>query len=386
MHTTLAKIGNTLKNTFNSRSNATKAILAATSVGATFVGSGVANAAITITGINASTVVTAAPYSEFNVSGAQSSNFSEFQDTKKYNLQWNGQSRVLNSVTAGSQTWNLYSQLGDAKVTARRNAVVTTNNTSIIWYRGTGNTNSTTLQFNSAKINTVEEAYASNNLWAGVDNLFINAGDKSFNNTNIERMDFVFTGGVDVSSSLAFAIFDRGGKGDHDGFKIAAVTSIDGSGKPTAYGDLLSYNQGTWGKYDFAVNSDALITRTGNFPGAITKPASLVVQQNMGGTLIPTSLLADSGTTPTIYGYSLFAYDTSGTGNQLLNWKNASVFPTNTPAAAGYGLDPFASVFVVPEPGVTSLLLASGVGLLMRRRRSNKIVAKNQVVATKSLA
>ena len=142
MHTTLAKIGNTLKNTFNSRSNATKAILAATSVGATFVGSGVANAAITITGINASTVVTAAPYSEFNVSGAQSSNFSEFQDTKKYNLQWNGQSRVLNSVTAGAQTWNLYSQLGDAKVTARRNAVVTTNNTSIIWYRGTGNTNS----------------------------------------------------------------------------------------------------------------------------------------------------------------------------------------------------------------------------------------------------
>lgn len=368
MHASINNVGNAFKKAFNSTTLSTKAILAAATLGTAIGGSGFANAAVTVSAIS-TTDIQGPTHFDSQVPGAQAPNFSEFQNTNLYDMKWNGVSRQITGVTAGA---NVYVPgLKADKITARRNAV--SPDRDIIWYRGTGDTNSSQLVFNSGKISSVEQAYSDNNIFTGVDNLFINSGDQSNNNSNIERLDFVFTSGVVTSDDFAFAIFDRGGRRDHDGFKIAAVTSIDPSGNPTSYGDVIEYTSGSWGNVNLVSGGQSLVTRTRNdVPNALQRPASLVPTQNIGGTLIPSTLLVDANVNPVIYGYSIFSFDVNGTGNALLDWNNASVFPTNTPAAAGYGVDPLGSVFVVPEPGMASLLLTAGLGLLVRRRRDRK--------------
>ena len=83
-----------------------------------------------------------------------------------------------------------------------------------------------------------------NNFFGGSDNTFANG---TVNTTgNIERIDFTWNAPITVNSSLAFAVFERGAVGVHDSFAIAAITAVDASGNPTAFGSLLKVSPG-WG-------------------------------------------------------------------------------------------------------------------------------------------
>ena len=80
----------------------------------------------------------------------------------------------------------------------------------------------------------------------------------------------------------------------------------------------------------------------------------------------------------TIYGYSLFGYDVSDGGNpaNLVNWNNATYFPTNTPngegQAGGFDFSGVNGIFfsAIPEPSTHALGgLALMVGAAALRRR-----------------
>jgi hypothetical protein len=147
-----------------------------------------------------------------------------------------GGQRSVSTFTTPSSTYGVASQADNVFV--RRNAV--NNNQSSVWYTSSG------VGTNLSGIH--ESAYGplltSNNLFAGSDNTFANG---TANTTgNVERLDFTWNAGLTVTSSLAFAVFDRGAVGVHDSFAIAPVTAVDAFGNPTAYGAILKVAAG-WG-------------------------------------------------------------------------------------------------------------------------------------------
>ncbi len=96
----------------------------------------------------------------------------------------------------------------------------------------------------------------------------------------------------------------------------------------------------------------------------------------IGSILIPLSNLATPYTT--IYGYSLFAPDVNDNGNpaNLIDWKNASIFPLDTSNAVG-GIDLVAAnvgvAKAVPEPGMLlGTLVAGGLLVVVKRKSSAK--------------
>ena len=72
-----------------------------------------------------------------------------------------------------------------------------------------------------------------------------------------------------------------------------------------------------------------------------------------------------------VYGYSIFAYDVTGSGNDLLDWNDFSKKTNNNSG----GLDMLAFTGLIqcnpiPEPAALSLLGLGSLALLRRRRRA----------------
>ena len=182
----------------------------------------------------------------------------------------------------------------------------------------------------------------------GTDNVFTNTGNADGNNNNIERVDILFQRiyTVFIPAEMGFSIFDRGNKNAHDGFKIAAIMSINASGDPTSFGPVVtivggnSTSDGTWG-HPTPANGNITIGQyiLRKDPVDPNLRVSSQVQQQVGGVFVSA---ADLGITAgqKIYGYSLLATDgiANPTSAQLLNINNTSVYPTNTTEADG-GLD-----------------------------------------------
>ena len=257
----------------------------------------------------------------------------------------------------------------------RRNTTSGNANQSSVWYRqnatGTGMLGTHASNYASLLLN--------NNVAGGSDNTFANG--TTVQDGNIERLDFVFTGGLTATAGLGFAVFERGAINVHDGFKIAVITGWDAvNNVPTAYGTLKG-QAGNWGSTNvvdpgfsytlFRYNQgDNITTATAN-----TETGT----QGIGGVFFT---LADLGITPgtKIYGYSLFGYDVTDGGNSanLINYNNATYFPIATTNATGTGGIDLATIngiaFVaIPEP---STYLLGGVALMAlaawRRQRARR--------------
>lgn len=229
----------------------------------------------------------------------------------------------------------------------------------------------------TSQLTTAQALLNQNNILQGAENLFVNAGNTGAIQelqTDIERADFVFQSGVTTSPTLAAVFFDRGLLAAHDGFKIAPILSIDAASNPTSYGSLISIASG-WGDTNLRPGGGAndllpypeLTNSTGEFRIVNS------VNQQVGGIVLPLSLFSDTPTT--IYGYSLFAPDVTDGGNSanLLDWKNSTYFPQNTPNASG-GLDLLSGsgqiAAAVPEPtSVLSWLVVGGVFAAVKRKR-----------------
>jgi hypothetical protein len=300
------------------------------------------------------------------VSGvATAGSYSGFTSSKSYSVDYQGQADQVLSVTGGGVT---YSATGLATNVVRR--VTSPNNNDQLWYLGSGNASSPTLTLTGPSLGGFSQAFDTNNIDLGADNLFSNSGNAVGNNSNVTRLDLLF-GAFHASSSTAFAIFDRGPTNDHDAFKIAAITAVDSNGNPTNYGPLLSYSDGSWGTTDVMPTQEELILRENNTIPLDELHPSDITDQAVGGVIVPTSSLVS---TPgqTIYGYSLFAPTVTATGSALDNWQD---FALADSTSTGGGIDPAATVAVlftttaVPEPASIGLIAVGGALLSRRARR-----------------
>jgi len=232
---------------------------------------------------------------------------------------------------------------------------------------------------------SAEQIFLDSNLYSGIRNPFAN-GAGTAANSNVERIDFSFSGGYTVQASDALVFFDVENAGNFgDGFRIAAYTAVGtvngAANAPTTYantglmvpadsfGGPINNPEGTASSTYYR----STFTNGDNLSGTASGTASSGTL-NLVGILIRFSDLGISAGT-TIYGYSLMAGDVApASAANLVNWNNATYYPTNTDPA-GYGNMDFMGFGAqisrpVPEPSTYgAILLGLTVAFFGWRRR-----------------
>jgi MYXO-CTERM domain-containing protein len=325
-----------------------------------------AGAHAALIGVDSVTTVTGTGTSSTDTApGADKSHF--FNDKTTYNLDWMGEKQSISSITAGGTTYNFITPADNVIIRSNQTNTKSPNN-QMIWYQGS--VSGTNVNLTGTRYNSLAATLKANDIFSGVDNLFTNRNGGNGDNTRTERLDVIFSQGVTAAPNKLFGVFDRGKSNQHDPFKIAAITSVDANGNPTGYGNVLSVAKG-WGQ-TAALGSvlSSIVMRNSPGNSNLTSPAA-VVPQPVGGVLIPLSDLVGKGVT--VYGYSLFAYDVTGSGNNLLDWNN---YNKKTNHNFG-GLDMLSFTGLIqcqpssiPEPAALSLIGLAGLAMMRRRRRA----------------
>ncbi len=286
-------------------------------------------------------------------------------------------SRILNGFSTATSDYAVASLANNVFV-RRNNAVA---NQSSVWYTSSGT--GTNLSGNH------EDNYGnmllSDNVFSGSDNTFANVGTGG-QFGNIERVDFTWNSAITVSNSLAFAVFERGAVGVHDGFGIAAITAVDGAGNPIAFGMLLKVASGWGGATNAFGDMDYRLFRYSNGDDiTATTDSTGIGTQGIGGIVITAADLGlVNGTT--VYGYALTGYDvTASTSAEILDYLNSTFYPTTTDGNTGGGgidLAAFNGIefAVVPEPtAIPAILLVgsifAGYNYLRARRSHSKLAS-----------
>ena len=291
-------------------------------------------------------------------------------------------------------------------MTFRRNTGSGNPNNSTVFYQyeSTGS-GSATVYGKGDTSPTMSEVMLSNDLTQGLRNPFSNYESNSNNDyltTNIERIDFNYSGGYTVQAGDALVFFDLENVGNFgDGFRIAAFTATSG-GAPTTYantgtliapdsfGNPVATPNGANGTYirsttysgdNISSNQDiGVIDSNAGTPGA--NDLYLV------GILIKfTDLGLSVG--QTIQGFSLMAGDVAPTNAaSLVNWNNSSVYKTNTDGASWGNMDfmGFGGQISrpIPEPSTYGMmLLGAGIAFFgIRRWRESKRAVSAGTVQT----
>lgn len=268
----------------------------------------------------------------------------------KGDSEFNGNSYTLNFLGLTQSIKELSFEAGKATVEGAIPAKVyvqrkpSRDTRQLAWYFGVLNSDRKVFTFLSSGPLSEEQLFSGNNILAGYDNVFTNTGanvqNRPYNgNASIERVDFVLETPIQASDNKGFVVLERGGITGHDGFKIAAITGINRSNRPTSYGSVFTLEANSWGKVPlvtpipktyFVNNVADGGTETPKNP-ALTVPAG----QTLGGVLIRTGVLAKPG--QEIYGYSIFGADVTCSSTELTNVQN-SCFPSNTGTNGGIDL------------------------------------------------
>ena len=287
-----------------------------------------------------------------------------------YNFQ-----NTTTSITTFYTATTAYSVSGLANSAyVRRNTTAGNPDQSSVWYTQ-----------GSAFLGPHSNDYASlllgNDINHGSDNTFSN--DTGAAGGNIERLDFVTTGGMAVNDSMGFAVFDRGATGVHDAFKIAVITGWDSiNNVPTSYGQLVG-QAANWGSSNLVSTFGYTLFRYNNGDNLTANYASSETgNQGVGGVVFTLAELGISSGT-TIYGYSLFGYDVTDGGNSanLIDWTNSSYYSTTTTGATGTGgIDLLGlngiTFSAIPEPS-TYMLFGTGlmiVAIAFRHWRQHRMM------------
>jgi hypothetical protein len=266
---------------------------------------------------------------------------------------FNNDQRQVTSFDTATDTYVINSAADNVFI--RRNAV--NNNQSSVWYTSSG----VGTDLSGIHQSDYGQLLRSNNIFGGSDNTFANGTVPS--SGNIERIDFTWSLPMTVDNALAFAVFDRGATGVHDSFAIAAVTAVDAFGNPTAFGTLLKIGAGWGGATNPVADFDYRLFRYANGDDITAATDSAATStQGIGGIVITA---ADLGLTigTNIYGYSLMAVDVTATNSaELLDWTNATFYPTTTDGNTGGGGIDLAAVngilfAVVPESISNAVLI-----------------------------
>lgn len=307
------------------------------------------------------------------------------------NLTYLNQTTAVEYVSTSLGTYRFNGPLASA-VNFRRNTSAGNPNNSTVFYQysSTGSGNATVLGRGDSSP-TMSEVMLSNDLTQGLRNPFANGSGSSLN-TNIERIDFFFSGDYTVQEGDAMVFFDLENVGNYgDGFRVAAFTSVGtvngASNAPAAYANSgLLIQPDTFGNpVDTPTGTNARYIRSTTTSGdSLASGQSIATLDSNSGTPNSSDLylvgilirFTDLGLSvgQTIYGYSLMAGDVSAnTASDLVNWNNSSVYHTNTDPNSWGNVDfmGFGAQISkpVPEPSTYgALLLGAGLAFFGRRR------------------
>lgn len=220
----------------------------------------------------------------------------------------------------------------------------------------TGDTINTLYEYSSNSGNNlyIEPSYLAN--FEDVVNSFVcNRGsDNTFSNSpttqaNIERIDLVVNGGILCTSPnlQGFLINERNG---NDNFKVAAITSLNGSNLVNGLGSLVTITTSNWGIVGPAFISKVMSRRTGT--DVNLRPKQDITSQTVSGVYISMNALGITAGTR-IYGLAVFPNDVTS----VMDLINLSNVPSNTDAGANGGLDMMAGGGYFAESSVLPLTL-----------------------------
>ena len=246
----------------------------------------------------------------------------------------------------------------------------------VVWIEQ--NTSDTDLK--GPRPNSTEEALQSNNLYLGTDNVFVNYGNNSDNDSNIERLDYVFDSPVTASNQVGITVFERGSNNAHDSFEIALIIGVDGSNTPTGYSDVINVSSG-WGATNLEEGnpSRSILNDSAN-PGTLA--VSDTTAQDIGGVMF--SLDEFTGVNGSdIYGYSIFGGDVDSNSPTLTDWTTYPSSAVDT-TEGSVGLDPLGVnlglVEEVPFEFSPSLgLIISGITIGISQWAKNKHLKKKSL-------
>jgi hypothetical protein len=283
--------------------------------------------------------------------------------------------RTVNTVTTGLGDYRFDGPLASNVYFRRNTGAGNSNNTTIFYQNDGSNRDYGTYEPNAG------ELFLSNNLYQGIRNPFENGTGAT--QSNIERIDFYFSGGYTVQANDGLVFFDLENSGNFgDGFRIAAFTSVDGSNTPTAFantgllvapdsfgGPVNNPQLGTPGNY-----RRATFTNGDNLSGTASGITSIGSLELVGILIRFSDLGITAGTT--IQGFSLMAGDVApASAANLVNWNDAAYYPTNTSTAGlGYGNMDFMGFGSrisrpVPEPSTYGAIFTGALGLFFGWRR-----------------
>jgi len=258
----------------------------------------------------------------------------------------------LNTFTIGANVYSIDSKNTSSNITLQRKAnsnFSATSTREILFYE-VSSTDATTFNLKPAYESSIVNQLQSEVMNRGTDNLFLNGCvgcTSQYNYSNVERLDKVWSSNLKstIANYYGFLIVERGG---NDAFKIAAITAVDGSNNPTAWGSLVSVsNSSHWGstgtsiatqvfkKDNETINNTVFNTGSGqdhtNTSDSYFEPNVSLTAQNLKGTYISFADLG-IGNNQDIYGYSIFANDVPSGMNSadIADISNDTNYPTNT--------------------------------------------------------
>jgi hypothetical protein len=192
----------------------------------------------------------------------------------------------------------------------------------------------------------------------GSDNIFSNIGTgnagftpgtgavRSATGNNIERIDLIYREGIGATTiaslaKLGFLINERGG---NDAFKIAAITSVDGSDRVTGLGDIITSGTTHWGS---SVTDPSIESAVFMGPYDELKIKQRIPSQSIKGVFISLADLNVSTNTK-IYGISIFPNDFVSSGDNI-NLTDENTILTTSSADGEGGLDMISGAFFARE-------------------------------------
>lgn len=306
------------------------------------------------TSSNAQTAITAVNTSPVTV--ATGSSYTDGGNTYNWGIAPNNTMLVMDGFSAGGANYQYASLLsGNVKLRRVDNAKISGNFT-LVWSEA--KLSGSTFNLFTEYQNEMETIFADRVYNRGTDNLFDNTSE---NANNIERLDYILSSAYSNSEpeKVGFAVFERGAAGAHDAFIIAAITAVDGSGDPSAYGNIIRVKAANYG--DPGPNVTCRVLKA-EYPNNLLDASSSTLTQSRGGVFISLDDLGIAADQD-VYGYSLFADDlpAAATPADLVDYTDATFFPNNTGDQGGIDLVGITGMFIQQDVAPTRFVQFSAV-------------------------
>ncbi|MCO6359400.1 T9SS type A sorting domain-containing protein [Roseivirga pacifica] len=314
------------------------------------------NISISQTGINRIDTLRVSPVETTSNQTAPSDASADIVENTPYTLNFGrGHDVIVESYTIGSTVYNNF-LAPDTLIIRRTDGSRFIN----IWYELLTDPSGQvqTLDLAPSESEDADLIYQNKVVNAGYDNILVNIDDELAGaQAETERVDIIwFTGVVTCEPNNAiFPVVERGG---NDHIKVAAITSLDASGNPDGFSDLVEITKSDWpygeGK---TLTADGELTTFDNFLllrrqtlgqdplpliniGTFREEAETPQEaQTVQGVAVSFTELGISAS-QVVYGYSIFAADVDDAIHDL---TDITTFPKDTKAKVS-GLDLVAGV------------------------------------------